>query len=247
MSVRRSHAQLLHSSKFKIPYECILLGAFSGSIINTQPSDTRRRRPVRKAIMYLSVLTLLALLASPLLTSPMEAGPSKPSSPARIPGLPNPQPEPEAYSEWMCFTQKYSPRPLRTVYHADCAEALKQIEIDDKRAAPLVFSRKAGYTLPHPINVRSCSILLDINDKTPDKTVTLPMMIVISAIRMILENCVASGPPPIWGLGGFTEIHSPDESGGILDIVLVGKFVPPEDPPPFPPGSMNSVIYKPSR
>lgn len=202
--------------------------------------------------MYLSVLTLISLLASPLLASPMEADPSssasssKPPSPPRIPGLPSTSRAPQVYSEWLCFTQRLSYRPLHTVYFSDCVAALDQMEVEDKPGAPLVFSRKAGYTLPHPINVRTCSILLDINDKTPDKTVTLPMMIISTAIHLILEQCVANSSPSRWGLGGFMEIHSLDDSGGILDVVVVGRVAPPEDQPPFPPDSMNRVLYKPS-
>lgn len=197
--------------------------------------------------MYLSLLTLVSILVPSLLAKPMESNPSKPPSPPRVPNLPSEPAHPEVYSECLCFQQRYSHRPLRTVYFTDCDAALQQIQTADKVSAPMMFSRTGGYTVPHPINVGSCSILLDINDKTQDKTVTLPMIVVVSAIRLILARCVSNGAPPGMGLGGFTEIHSPDGSGGILDVVLVGRFSPAEDPPPFAPGSMSRVLYKPSR
>lgn len=100
----------------------------------------------------------------------------------------------------------------------------------------MLFGRKTGYILPHGLNAGTCGIMLDINDKTSDKTVTLPMAVIVRAVHLILEECVSDFPPPGWGPGGFTEIHSPDGSGGILDVVVLGHYPPPEDPPPFPEG-----------
>lgn len=172
--------------------------------------------------MYVRALILLFLLASPLLASPTEVQLSRPPSP------------PGPSREWICFSQRYPYRPLRMVYSADCESALKQIETSDKAGAPMLISRTAGYIVPHPLNVGTCGILLDINDRTADKTVTVPMMVIVRAIRFILAMCVSDPPPPGLALGGFTEIHSPDESGGILDVVVVGRYSPPEDPPPYP-------------
>ena len=93
------------------------------------------------------------------------------------------------------------------------------------------------------MKVGTCAIILDINDTTPDKSVTVPMAVVIKAVRLILRMCVSLPPPPGIGMGGFTEIYSPDGSGGILDVIVMGRYSEPEPPPPFLQGS---TMFRPS-
>ena len=157
--------------------------------------------------MYLHILTLLCLVASPLLAHPMEEASRRTLTPASPPAVRIPNAL-DASRGWICFEQRYAHRPLHVILSPDCESVLQQIENSDKVGAPMLFSRTTGYTVPHPMKVGTCAIILDINDTTPDKSVTVPMAVVIKAVRLILRMCVSLPPPPGIGMGGFTDLFA---------------------------------------
>ncbi|MCJ1362081.1 hypothetical protein MMC16_001183 [Acarospora aff. strigata] len=148
--------------------------------------------------------------------------------------------------EYDCFTQRLASRPLHKAIAVDCQVALSHISMSDKAEAPMMISRHEGFIVPHIWNFGTCSIMIDTNDRVPDMKVTLPLAVVVKAAQFVMDKCVADPPRLETGFGGFTEIESPDGSGGRLDVVVVGKFPGFEDPPPYPASARDRVIRLPS-
>lgn len=109
-----------------------------------------------------------------------------------------------------------------TRFHPDsshCAHALDQILKGDKASAPMLISRTEGYIVPHYWLVESCLIYINTSDDAPTKPVTLPLLVVVQVALEIMDHCITNGP----GLGGVSFLGSWDGSGGVLDLVIVGR------------------------
>jgi len=100
-----------------------------------------------------------------------------------------------------------------------CAYALDQIIKADKADAPMLISRTKGFLVPHRWAAGSCIIYINTSEASVDKPVTLALTAVVRIALVIMEECIDKGP----GLGGTSALGSWDDSGGVLDLAVVGR------------------------
>jgi len=131
-----------------------------------------------------------------------------------------------AEKPYRCIERPQAGEPIR--FYPDsthCAHALDQIVKGDKASAPMLISRTEGYKVPHYWWVGSCLIYINTSDLVPTKPVTLPLLVVVRMALEIMNNCITQGP----GLGGVSFLGSWDGSGGVLDLVVVGRDMSQSD------------------
>lgn len=135
-------------------------------------------------------------------------------------------PQVTAEQPYRCIQRPQAGDPTR--FHPDsshCARALDQIMKGDKASAPMLISRTEGYKVPHYWWVGSCLIYINTSDNVPTKPVTLPLLVVVQMALEIMDHCIKHGP----GLGGVSFLGSWDGSGGVLDLVVVGRDMSQSD------------------
>ena len=113
--------------------------------------------------------------------------------------------------------------------HRHCTTALQQIMGGDKAHAPMLISRTKGFVVPHKWAAGSCAIYINTADELHDTPVTMPLAAVAKIALAIIEDCVVRGP----GLGGTSLLGSWDDSGGELDVVIIGRDAPWMELPPL--------------
>lgn len=172
--------------------------------------------------MLLALLAQLCLLSPGLLAATTPKPHSSVTDPLRI-IAPNDLP-------YHCLQQ--SP----TIGHifqrpdkSDCAHALDQILKADKAEAPMLISHTEGFLVPHRWEYGTCAIYIDTDDAVAHKPVMLALSGVIRIGLIIMDHCIDEGP----GLGGTALLGSWDDSGGVLNVVVVGKHDPIVDMPPI--------------
>ncbi|MCJ1361584.1 hypothetical protein MMC16_000684 [Acarospora aff. strigata] len=174
--------------------------------------------------MLLRPLVLISLFASPLLA--MENRPASPAGPSTN----RPSTPPHNNHPFLSFDKSYDclKKPIvgeHTLLKPDaffCALALQQILKADKAEAPMLISRTDGFKVPHSWVAGNCNIFINTAGEFPDRSVTMPLFAVVQQVRVIMQNCINNTP----GLGGTSVIESWDDSGGLLDVVVIGKDMP---------------------
>ena len=109
-----------------------------------------------------------------------------------------------------------------------CAYALDQILKADKADAPMLIGRTSGFIVPHNWSAGTCGIYINTADGTPSKPVTLSLSTVVRIVLLMMERCIDQGP----GYGGAAALGSWDDSGGLLDVVVLGRHMLPGEVPP---------------
>lgn len=123
----------------------------------------------------------------------------------------------------VCFTQPpYPVPPLLPAKWHDCYEAINLAKQDDKKDAPIYFSRdaKVGYGLPHAWDLGSCEIMIDVDPH--DEGDTLTMVDIVRAAFTVAVLCVKDYP----FLGGRERV-GPKK---VIIVFVSGQEAPPEHP-----------------
>ena len=87
-----------------------------------------------------------------------------------------------------------------------CFEAAKLLVAGDKSTAPIMFTEKAGYSLPHRVMYGSCAIFMTIA-KGEDVAVTTTFYEIQNIVRIIMEQCVNSNADTRGGMFTFGKLY----------------------------------------